>query len=203
MEIIAVKGSMPVVIAGATIFQALISKLRRPLDSVDLEELPDSRERAGAAVLWLSCEGQMDVWDTFSDNSYLSAILGRQGLEVVAPIDLRTKKAESFSPQLIQGFWQKLEKNPKIILPSLTVETKRFMNEEVVWQEYHLCMNVAEHQILGGKTLPYFGTGIRKGLVVKKVQYHQKTTTAKGRSCVARNPSDFFTTSAIFCVHWS
>ena len=46
----------------------------------------------------------------FSDNSYLSAILDRQGLQVAAPIDLRTKKAESFSPQLLQGFWQKLKK---------------------------------------------------------------------------------------------
>ena len=36
-------------------------KLRRPLDTVDLEEPPDSCERTGAPVLWLSCEGQTDV----------------------------------------------------------------------------------------------------------------------------------------------
>ena len=54
---------MAVVNTGATIFQANISKLRRPLDTVDLEELRDSRERAGAPVLWLSCEGQIDVGD--------------------------------------------------------------------------------------------------------------------------------------------
>ena len=47
------------------------------LDTVHLEELPDSRERAGALVLWASCEGQIDVWEMFSDNSYLSAILDR------------------------------------------------------------------------------------------------------------------------------
>ena len=51
------------------------------------------------------------------DNSYLSDILDRQGLLVAAPIDLRTKKAESFSPQLLQGFWFELKKkNPKIVL---------------------------------------------------------------------------------------
>ena len=66
-------------------FQVNASKLRRPLDTVDLEELPDSRERTGAPVLWLSCEGQIDVWELFSDNSYLSAILDRQGLLVAAP----------------------------------------------------------------------------------------------------------------------
>ena len=33
-----------------------------------LEELPDSRERTGAPVLWLSCEGQMDVWEMCSVN---------------------------------------------------------------------------------------------------------------------------------------
>ena len=42
---------MAVISTGATIFQANISKPRRPLDTVDLEELPDSRERAGAPVL--------------------------------------------------------------------------------------------------------------------------------------------------------
>ena len=104
MEIIAVKGSIAVVNAGATKFQANISELRRPLDTVDLEELPDSRERAGAPVLWLSCEGQADVREMCSDNSYLSAILDREGLQVAAPIKLRTKKAQSFKPQLIQGF---------------------------------------------------------------------------------------------------
>ena len=53
---------MIVVSTGASIFQVNASKLRIPLDTVDMEELPDSRERAGAPVLWLSCEGQKDVW---------------------------------------------------------------------------------------------------------------------------------------------
>ena len=59
----------------------------------DLEELLDSRERTGVPVPWLSFEGQMDVCELFSDNSYLSAILDRQGLLVAAPEDLGTKKA--------------------------------------------------------------------------------------------------------------
>ena len=75
-EIIAVKGTMAVVNTGATILPANTSKFRRPLDTVDLEELPDSR------VLWLSCEGQIDVWEMCSDNSYLSAVLDRQGLQL-------------------------------------------------------------------------------------------------------------------------
>ena len=102
-----------VISTGASIFQVNVSKLRKPLDTVDLEEFADSRERTGAPVLWLSCEGQIDVWELFSDNSYLSAILGRHGLLVAATVDIRTKKTESFSPQLLQGFWSKLkEKNP-------------------------------------------------------------------------------------------
>ena len=51
VEIIPVKGPLAVISTGATIFQANVSKLRRPLDTVDLEERPDSRERAGAPVL--------------------------------------------------------------------------------------------------------------------------------------------------------
>ena len=56
-----IEGSVAVLNTGATIFQANTSKLRRPLDTVDLEQLHDSRERAGAPVLWLSCEGQIDI----------------------------------------------------------------------------------------------------------------------------------------------
>ena len=51
MEIIAVEGPMMVISTGASIFQVNVSKLRRPLDTVDLEELPASRERTGAPVL--------------------------------------------------------------------------------------------------------------------------------------------------------
>ena len=150
VEIIAVNGAMTVISTGATIFPAHVSTLRRPLNTVDLEELRDSRDRAGAPVLWLSCEGPIVVWELFSDNSYLSAILDKQGLQVAAPIDMRTKKAESFSPQLIQGFWHKIKKkNPKIVGMSPTVETKSFKKKEVVWQQYHLSLAVAEHQIHG------------------------------------------------------
>ena len=85
VEILAVKGPMVVISTGASIFQVNASKLRRPLDTVDLEELPDSRERKGAPVLWLSKKGRTDVWELFSGNSYLSAILDRQGLSVAAP----------------------------------------------------------------------------------------------------------------------
>ena len=107
------------------IFSGKCKQAKEPLDTVELEELPDSRERAGAPVLWLSCEGQIDVWEMYSDNSYLSAILDQQGLQVAAPINLGTKKAESFSPQLLQGFWHKLKKNnPKIVVMSPTVETE-------------------------------------------------------------------------------
>ena len=84
MEVFAVKGPMVVINTGTSIFQVDASTLRRPLDTVDLEEPPGSCERTGAPVLWLSCEGQVDVWELFSDNSYLSSIFDRQGL-MVAP----------------------------------------------------------------------------------------------------------------------
>ena len=77
VEIIAVKGPMVVSNTGTSIFQLNARRLRRPLDTMDLEEPPDSCERTEAPVLWLSCAGQIDVWEPFSDNSYLSAILGR------------------------------------------------------------------------------------------------------------------------------
>ena len=75
---------MAVISTGASISDVNASKLRRLLDTLDLEELLDSRERTGAPVLWLSCDGQRNVLELFSDNSYLSAILDRQGLLVAA-----------------------------------------------------------------------------------------------------------------------
>ena len=91
VEIIAVKSPMVLISTGVSIFQINKSKLRRNLDTVDLEELRDSHERTGAPVLWLSCEGQIDVWELFSDNSYFSAILDRQGLLGAAPTELTRK----------------------------------------------------------------------------------------------------------------
>ena len=85
VEIIAVEGPVVVINTGTSIFQVYASKLRRPLDTVDLEELLDSFERTGAPVLWLSCEGQIDVWEVFSDNSQLSTKLDRQGLNGWCP----------------------------------------------------------------------------------------------------------------------
>ena len=69
VEIVAVKGPMFVISTGASIFHVNASKLRRLLGTLDLEEPPDSCERAGAPVLWLSCECQTDVWELFTDNS--------------------------------------------------------------------------------------------------------------------------------------
>ena len=103
-------------------------------------------------MLWLSCEGQTDVWDLFSDNSFLSAILHRQRLMDAAPVDLGTKKAESFSPQALQGFWSKIKlKNPKIVVMSSTVLIKYTNQKEVIWQQYRLCLAIADNHILGGK----------------------------------------------------
>ena len=81
VEIIAVKSVVVVTSIDTSIFHVNASKLRRPLNTVDLEELLDSCERTRALVLWPSCDGQTDVWELFSDNSYLSVILDRQGLE--------------------------------------------------------------------------------------------------------------------------
>ena len=61
---------MVVVNAGTSTFQKNVTKLSIPLKTVDLEEPPDSCDRTGAPVLWLSCEGQIDVWELFSDTSY-------------------------------------------------------------------------------------------------------------------------------------
>ena len=175
VEVIAVKGSMVVINTDTFIFHGSASKLRRPLDTVDLEERPESCDRTGAPVSWLSCEGQTDVWELFSDNSCLSAILDRQGLMVAAAVRQRTKKAESFSPEALQGFWPKMKvKNPKVVVISPTIFSKYTKPMEVIWQQYRLCLATAEYQILGGKHFVILGPESGKIWWLKKVQYLQK-----------------------------
>ena len=149
-------------------------------------------------MLWLSNKGRTDVWELFSDNSYLSAILDRQGLFVAALVDLRAKKAESFSPQLLHGFWSKLKKKiPKIVVMFPTVTTKSSKQEEVVWQQYRLCLAMAEYQILGGKHF------LMSGMIwsLKRVQCLQKNITVVGLSCVEKRPSGSFTIWAVYFSH--
>ena len=117
----------------------------------------------------LSCEGPADVLEVFSDESYLSAILDRQGLLVAAPIDLRTKKAQKSTPQLLQGFWHKLKKkNPKISGMSPTLAAKSYKQQEIIWQQHCLCLVVGTPN-RWRKTLPCFGPGTGR-ICWKKVQ---------------------------------
>ena len=55
VEIIAVKGTMAVISTGASICHVSVNKIEKTFGhTVDLEESPESRERTGAPVLWLS-----------------------------------------------------------------------------------------------------------------------------------------------------
>ena len=134
-----------------------------------------------------------DVWEMLTDNSYLSAILDRQELLVATPKDLRTKKAEQFTPQYCRAFGTNSRKNPKIVVMSPIVATKSYKQQEVIWQQYHVCLAVAEHQILGGKhfLIP------RKNLVVEEGTIPEKNTTTNGLSCTENTPSGCFTILAI------
>ena len=155
-------------------------------------------------MLWLSFEGQIDVWELFSDNSYLSAILDREGLFVAAPVDRRTKKTESFSPQLLQDSWSKLKKKEsKIVVMSPTVTTKSFKQKEVVWQQCHLCLTVAEYQTLGGKHFLLLGPESRKIWWMKKVQNLQKTYHCQWSLLRGKTPNGSFITLANSDKHLS
>ena len=83
---------------------------------------------------------------------FLSAVLDRHGLSVAAPVDLRIKNTESFSPQLLQGFWSKLkDKNSKIVVMPPKVTNKNSEKKDVIWQQYRLYLAAAEYRICGGK----------------------------------------------------
>ena len=92
----------------------------------------------------------------FFGNSFLSAILDRQGLQVAAPIGFRTQNAESFSPQLLQCFWHELKKK--------TPPTDKELQKKVVCQQ-SLLYERGRTSSSVRKTLPYFGTRMMKDLV--------------------------------------
>ena len=204
MEIIAVKGPIVVINTVTSILQVNVSKLRRPLDTVDLEEPPDSCERTGAPVIWLSCEGQTDVWELLLDNSYMSAILDRQGLLVAAPVDMRTKKAESFSPQALQDIWSRIQiKNLKTVMMSPTVFTKYSYQKEVIWQQHQLSLAIAEYHILGGEHFLILGLMSGKIWWLKEVHYLQKKYHCRWTLLRGRQPKWIFIILAIFYNHLS
>ena len=126
------------------------------MDTLDLQELAASYERTGAPVLWLSCDGQTDVWELFTDN-------------FAAPVDLRAKEADSFSPQTLQGSWSKMKiKNSKVVVMSLTVFTKYTKKKEVIWQQYRLCFGHSRISNSRWYTFPYSKTTIKKVWVVEE-----------------------------------
>ena len=59
-------------------------------------------------------------------------------------------------------------------LSPVACETKSFKKKEEVWQPYHMCMDVAEHKILGGKHFLILGPESGKIWWLKKVQYSRK-----------------------------
>ena len=125
---------------------------------MDLEQSPDSSERTGAPVLWLSCEGQIDVWELFSDNSFLSAIVDRQGLHVS------------------HGFWSMFKiKNPKNVVMSRLLLPKA-QGKRMSCANSTVCCWRGRASNPWRQAFPYLGTRIRKDLVVEKgtIQYLQK-----------------------------
>ena len=162
VEIIAVKSVVVVTSIDTSIFRKM-SASYEDFWTLDLEDFLDSCGRTRAPVLWHSCDGQTDVWELFSDNSYLSVILDRQGLVVAVPVDLRTKK----------------------------VETKYTKKKEVIWQQYRLCLAIAES--FGCEHFLSWHLSQEKFGGWRRCNTFRRSIITNGPFCEARNPSLFFT----------
>ena len=132
--------------------------------TLDLEDFLDSCGRRGAPVLWHSCDGQTDVWELFSDNSSLSVILDRQGLVVAVPVDLRTKK----------------------------LETKYSKKKEVIWQQYRLCLAIAEYQNLGCEHFLYWHLSLEKIGGWRRCNTFRRSIIANGHFLRGTQPKFIF-----------
>ena len=108
----------------------------------------------------------------------LSAILDRQGLQVTAPVDLRTKKAGNFTPLLLQGLFVQAEEKSQDRCDVSDCCYEEHKQQEVIWQQYHLCLAVAGRQIFGGKHFLILVTRNRKNLVVEEGTIPPEKSTA-------------------------
>ena len=67
--------------------------------------------------------------------------------------------------------------------------------KEVIWQQYRLCLTIAEHQILGGKaenTFLFWDQSQERFGGWKRYNTFRRSTIANGPSCEASNPNRFF-----------
>ena len=109
-------------------------KLRRPLDALWIWKNFQTRV---SEQEHLFC-GSLAKHKQMSGKCF-HAILDRQRLMVTAPVDLRTKKAGSVTPQLLQGFFEKPKrKNRRSLRCPPTVATKS--QKKVCGQQYHFVL---------------------------------------------------------------
>ena len=85
-----------------------------------------------------------------------------------------------------------------------TVFTKYINEKEVIWQQYRLCLTIAQNQILGGEHFLLVGFKSGKIWCLKKVQHLQKKhhchwTLLRGRQpkWIFQNFSDLFITTRV------
>ena len=117
--------------------------------------------------------------NVFRQFPFLTAILDRQGLHQTS--EQRRLKVFRHS----WGFWYS-RKNPKIVMSPTA--TKNHKQREVLWQQYHLCLAVAEFQIIGGKHFLLLGPESGKFWKLKS----RRSTTANRTLLRGRNPKWIF-----------
>ena len=173
------------------------------MDTVDLEELPDFRvsERAGAVVLWPSCEGQIDVWELFSDNSYLGAGLDWWGLLVAVPVSWPSQKAFHQNSYWLLVKAQRKETQDCCDVPNYHFQ--KLQTKEVIWRQYNLCLAVTEYQILCDEYFLIMGPESGKIWWLKRYNVFRRDITVNGPFYVEGNPRASSMTWTISYHHMS
>ena len=154
-------------------------------------------------MLWLSFEGQKDVWELFSDNSYLSAILDRQGLPVAAPVDLRTKNTEMLLTTAIAGLLVKAQEKEFVMYPTVTAKNSKQKRGYMATVLSVLGRSRIPKSLVGEHLLTLGPESGKIWWLKKGNNTFRKSITANGLSCVERNPSGFFIILAISYNHLS
>ena len=107
---------MATVNTGTGILQVNSTKLRRPYEKIEFDDVTDSRERAAAPSYWqCQSDGPLDFLELFSESTRLSNACAKAGLKTGSPIDLR-KGSAVYTRQGRQNIWDVIQRQKPLIV---------------------------------------------------------------------------------------
>ena len=140
---------MATINTGAGILRVNSTKLRRPYEKIEFDDIANSRERGDAISYWqCQTKGPLDVLELYSESTRLSGACATAGLHIGAPIDLRNGSA-IYTEEGRNRVWEIL-KNQKPLIVFLFPESAPWMWMKSKWKKAKARQEKGQHLLLSG-----------------------------------------------------